>query len=254
MRWTRRRRRAPARRRGARRASSRAGARELARVLRRRTPADAAGRATSRRSSNASRLPREAFEAVIDGVAMDLERTRYETFDDLREYCLRVASAVGLHLHRDLRLPRPAAPAQYALDLGIALQLTNIIRDVRTDLARGRIYLPLEDLRALGCTEDDLRAGDGDRPRPRPARRSQCRRARELLRRGPSASCRPSIGGAWWRPRSWAASTSRSSSASSGAATTCSARRSACRVPRPLPRSRSAGGSTAGSRVWRLGR
>jgi phytoene synthase len=103
-------------------------------------------------------LPREAFDAVIDGVAMDLERSRYQTFDDLREYCLRVASAVGLLCieifgYRDQRTRR------FAQDLGIALQLTNIVRDVGTDLARGRIYLPLEDLARHGCTEDDLRAG-----------------------------------------------------------------------------------------------
>lgn len=121
-------------------------------------------------------LPRDAFEAVVDGVAMDLERTRYETFDDLREYCLRVASAVGLLCieifgHSDPRT------RQYALDLGIALQLTNIIRDVGSDLARGRIYIPLEDLRAHGCSEDDLKAGTADRVRSLLA--AQCRRARD---------------------------------------------------------------------------
>lgn len=103
-------------------------------------------------------LPRDAFERVIDGVAMDLERSRYETFDDLREYCLRVASAVGL-LCIEIFGYSDERTRQYAVDLGIALQLTNIVRDVGTDLARGRIYLPLEDLARFGCTEDDLRAG-----------------------------------------------------------------------------------------------
>jgi phytoene synthase len=103
-------------------------------------------------------LPRDAFEAVIDGVAMDLERSRYQTFDELREYCLRVASAVGLLCIEIFGYTDPRTRG-YALDLGIALQLTNIIRDVGADLSRGRVYLPAEDLARFGCTEDDLRAG-----------------------------------------------------------------------------------------------
>jgi phytoene synthase len=103
-------------------------------------------------------LPRDAFEAVVDGVAMDLERSRYQTFDELREYCLRVASAVGLICIEIFGYTDPRTRG-YALDLGIALQLTNIVRDVGADLARGRIYLPAADLARFGCTEDDLRAG-----------------------------------------------------------------------------------------------
>ncbi|RPJ71445.1 MAG: squalene synthase HpnD [Acidobacteria bacterium] len=103
-------------------------------------------------------LPRDAFEHVIDGVAMDLERSRYETFEDLREYCLRVASAVGLICLEIFGYRNPRS-RDYGVDLGIALQLTNIVRDVRSDLARGRVYLPLEDLRKFGCREDDLAAG-----------------------------------------------------------------------------------------------
>jgi 15-cis-phytoene synthase len=103
-------------------------------------------------------LPRTAFEDLIDGVAMDLDRRTYETFEALRQYCLRVASAVGLVCveifgYRDLQ------SRDYAINLGIALQLTNIIRDVGSDLQRGRLYIPLEDLKKFGCTEDDLRAG-----------------------------------------------------------------------------------------------
>jgi phytoene synthase len=104
------------------------------------------------------RLPRSGFDDLIDGVAMDLQRRRYETFEELRQYCLRVASAVGLICveifgYRDLQT------RDYAIDLGIALQLTNIIRDVAPDLERGRLYIPLEDLRRFGCKEDDLRSG-----------------------------------------------------------------------------------------------
>jgi 15-cis-phytoene synthase len=103
-------------------------------------------------------LPRSGFEDLIDGVEMDLQRSRYDTFEALRQYCLRVASAVGLICveifgYRDLQT------RDYAIDLGIALQLTNIIRDVPPDLERGRLYIPTQDLERFGCTEDDLRSG-----------------------------------------------------------------------------------------------
>jgi phytoene synthase len=101
------------------------------------------------------RLPRESFEALIEGVEMDLGPRRYETFDDLYQYCIRVASAVGL-----ICLPifgaREPGSRQYAIDLGVALQLTNILRDVPGDLARGRVYIPQADLRRHGCREQDI--------------------------------------------------------------------------------------------------
>jgi phytoene synthase len=103
-------------------------------------------------------LPRSAFEDLIDGVGMDLRQSRYETFEALRQYCLRVASAVGL-ICVEIFGYRDVHARDYAIDLGIALQLTNIIRDVSNDLDRGRVYLPTEDLRRFGCTEDDLKAG-----------------------------------------------------------------------------------------------
>lgn len=103
-------------------------------------------------------LPRSAFEDLIDGVAMDLEQRRYETFEALRQYCLRVASSVGL-ICIEICCYRDLQTRDYAIDLGIALQLTNIIRDVSSDLQRGRLYIPLEDLTRFGCTEEDLRAG-----------------------------------------------------------------------------------------------
>ncbi len=126
-------------------------------------------------------LPRQAFEDVIDGVEMDLVRNRYETFDELFEYCRRVASAVGLICIRIFGCTSAAA-ADYALNLGVALQLTNILRDLSSDLERGRLYLPLEDLRACGCSIDDLAAGALSEP----ARRViafECRRAREYYER-----------------------------------------------------------------------
>src|SRR5687768_2055573 len=130
-------------------------------------------------------LPRSAFDDLIDGVAMDLQRNRYDTFDELRQYCLRVASAVGLICveifgYRDLQT------RDYAIDLGIALQLTNIIRDVVPDLERGRMYIPTEDLRRFDCTEDDLRNGQlSDKVRRLLA--FQVERARRFYRRADAA-------------------------------------------------------------------
>ena len=100
-------------------------------------------------------LPRPAFEALIEGVEMDLQSQRYATFADLYEYCIRVASAVGLMCVEIFGCKDPAS-RQYAIDLGVALQLTNILRDVPGDLKRGRVYIPLEDFTRLGCHEGDL--------------------------------------------------------------------------------------------------
>jgi phytoene synthase len=100
-------------------------------------------------------LPRSAFDALVEGVEMDLGSRRYETFEELYEYCLRVASAVGLMCVEIFGYRDPRA-RQYATDLGVALQLTNILRDVPGDLALGRVYLPQEDLRRFGVTEADL--------------------------------------------------------------------------------------------------
>jgi phytoene synthase len=105
-------------------------------------------------------IPRRYFEEIIDGVEMDLARTRYERFEDLRLYCYRVASAVGLVCIEIFGYHNPRT-RDYAENLGVAFQLTNIIRDVSEDAARGRIYLPLEDLKRFGVPEDEiLRAVD----------------------------------------------------------------------------------------------
>jgi 15-cis-phytoene synthase len=103
-------------------------------------------------------LPQRPFEDLVDGVEMDLRLATYETFDALYEYCWRVASTVGLICLEIFGYSRPES-RDYAVNLGIALQLTNIIRDVGVDLARGRVYLPQEDLRRFSITESDLRAG-----------------------------------------------------------------------------------------------
>jgi phytoene synthase len=103
-------------------------------------------------------IPRDALLEVIAGVEMDLERSTYETFDDLYPYCYRVASAVGLCCieifgYEDLRA------REYAVNLGIALQLTNILRDVQADAQAGRIYVPQADLRRFRVSPEDLAAG-----------------------------------------------------------------------------------------------
>lgn len=104
------------------------------------------------------RLPREPFEDLIDGVEMDLRHARYPTFAALSDYCRRVASTVGLICVEIFGYRNPQT-RDYAVNLGMALQLTNIIRDVAADLQRGRVYLPQEDLQRFGVTEGDLAAG-----------------------------------------------------------------------------------------------
>jgi phytoene synthase len=106
-------------------------------------------------------LPRLPFDEIIDGMQMDLDYNRYETFADLRLYCHRVAGAVGLLSARIFGYSNEAT-LDYADRLGIALQLTNIVRDVAEDAQRNRIYLPLEDLSRFAVAEDDLiRRRDG---------------------------------------------------------------------------------------------
>jgi len=104
-------------------------------------------------------IPRKYFEEIIAGVEMDLTRKRYVNFEDLRLYCYRVASAVGLICIEVFGYTNPAART-YAEKLGIAFQLTNILRDVKEDAARGRIYLPLEDLARFSITENEILRGD----------------------------------------------------------------------------------------------
>jgi phytoene synthase len=129
--------------------------RELAACFEGREPQTRQGRALAPLVTTFG-LTRHPFEALIEGVEMDLGPRRYETFDDLYQYCIRVASAVGL-ICLDIFGCREPASRQYAIDLGVALQLTNILRDVRGDLEQGRVYIPQEDLRRHGCSEDDLR-------------------------------------------------------------------------------------------------
>ena len=106
-------------------------------------------------------IPHEYFRKMIDGIASDLEPRRIETFDELYGYCYQVASVVGLTIIHifgfDTRSALPLAEK-----CGVAFQLTNILRDIREDAERGRIYIPAEDLRRFSVSEEDLRAGRRD--------------------------------------------------------------------------------------------
>src|SRR4051794_12545776 len=105
-------------------------------------------------------IPERYFQELIDGTEMDLTRNRYETFADLHQYCYRVASVVGFVCIHVWGFDEASSKAlEYAEDCGLAFQLTNILRDVREDAERDRIYLPQEDLRRFGVSEHDLRQG-----------------------------------------------------------------------------------------------
>jgi phytoene synthase len=107
------------------------------------------------------RIPRGYADQLIAGVTRDRAQTRYATFDELTEYCYGVASTVGLmSMHIVGFESRAALP--YAVKLGIALQLTNILRDVGEDWQAGRLYLPLDELAHFGLSEGDLAAGRMD--------------------------------------------------------------------------------------------
>ncbi|TXG80099.1 MAG: presqualene diphosphate synthase HpnD [Rhodocyclaceae bacterium] len=101
------------------------------------------------------RLPREQLLEIIDGMEMDLQQSRYLDFKGLQLYCYRVAAVVGL-LAAEIFGYQDRATLKYAHDLGIAFQLTNIIRDVGEDARRGRIYLPVDELQRFGVPASDI--------------------------------------------------------------------------------------------------
>ncbi|HLA68855.1 MAG TPA: phytoene/squalene synthase family protein [Bacteroidota bacterium] len=100
-------------------------------------------------------IPVIHFQNLLKGMEMDLRKSRYETFEELEEYCYRVASTVGL-ICAEVFGYHHSATKEYAINLGKALQLTNILRDIKADAKRGRIYLPREDMRRFGYSEKDL--------------------------------------------------------------------------------------------------
>lgn len=131
-------------------------------------------------------IPLEYAFELIEGMRMDLNQMRYRTFDELRLFCYRVASVVGLMMSCVIGFENPSDRERalpHAIDLGIAMQLTNILRDIGGDLARNRVYLPQQDMERFGYNEGDLRARTRD-DRFRELMRFESQRAREYYARG----------------------------------------------------------------------
>lgn len=126
------------------------------------------------------RIPRQYFHSMIDGVESDIEFQRVETFDQLYQYCYRVASVVGLTVVHVLGFVSPEA-LPLAEKCGVAFQLTNILRDVREDYEAGRIYLPAEDLARFGVADGDL-AGPELKPAVRKLLEFEAARAHSYYR------------------------------------------------------------------------
>ncbi|MCU0307439.1 MAG: presqualene diphosphate synthase HpnD [Thermoleophilia bacterium] len=127
-------------------------------------------------------IPRRPLDALLDGVEMDLEVSRYPDFPALKGYCDRVAGAVGVVSLHVFGFRDPAAPG-LAEDLGVALQIVNIMRDVAEDAARDRIYLPQDEMAARWVAEADILAGRAT-PEFRALMHDQAVRAREYFARG----------------------------------------------------------------------
>lgn len=125
-------------------------------------------------------LERAYFEEIIDGMLMDIDQHRYQSYAELTLYCYRVASAVGL-LAAEIFGYQDRQTRKYAHELGLAFQLTNIIRDVREDAMRGRIYLPLDELAQFQVTEEQILAGQ-DSKNFRTLMQFQADRAHSLYR------------------------------------------------------------------------
>jgi phytoene synthase len=133
-------------------------------------------------------IPLGALDELIDGVLLDVRGADYETWDDLRHYCRCVAGSIGrLSLGVFGLQPGAGDPdraAAYADTLGLALQLTNILRDIREDAGNGRVYLPAEDLRKFGCPEDTALAVPGPGADFEGLVHFEVRRARDLFAEG----------------------------------------------------------------------
>ena len=138
-------------------------------------------------------LPRGPLADLVDGVAMDIGHRRFKNFAELYQYCYRVASTVGIICVQIFGC-QDAQSRDYATDLGLALQLTNILRDVKKDLALGRVYLPLDDLAKFGVTEAML-VTDTASPQVRALLQAHGARARDYYARAtraipPDTGCR----------------------------------------------------------------
>ncbi|MDK3156626.1 presqualene diphosphate synthase HpnD [Kamptonema cortianum] len=129
-------------------------------------------------------IPKDYFDELIKGVEMDLTIKRYGTFEDLRQYCYRVASVVGL-TSIEIFGYRNHSAKQYAIDLGLAFQLTNILRDIKKDALNDRIYIPQEELTRFNYPESDLMAFK-ETPAFLELARFQCQRAEEYYAKAKS--------------------------------------------------------------------
>jgi phytoene synthase len=106
-------------------------------------------------------IPIEYFGKLLEGMQMDLEKTRYKNFSELNDYCYKVAGIIGLIMLRLFRVKNKKA-YPYAVDLGIAMQLTNILRDIKEDFSRGRVYLPQEEMSFFGISDKHIAEGITD--------------------------------------------------------------------------------------------
>ena len=152
------------------------------------------------------RIPQEYFQEVLNGVQSDLVKTRYADFDELRQYCYQVASVVGLICIHIFGYTGGEIARRHAIDLGLAMQLTNICRDVSEDWEFGRVYLPQDELKRFGVTEEDLA-----KQATSPSRLRICSGSRSTARASTSPagdlSCRTSPGDPAPALRHWGTST-----------------------------------------------
>ena len=127
-------------------------------------------------------IPQIYLQEVINGVEMDLTKSRYETFDELRLYCYRVASAVGLTC-LEIFGYNDSKAKEHAIDLGLGMQLANILRDIQEDAERDRVYIPRQDLEQFGYSEADLLGGVLNQAQYQ-LMKFQVQRARNHLKKG----------------------------------------------------------------------
>jgi 15-cis-phytoene synthase len=130
-------------------------------------------------------IPREYFAELIKGMEMDLVNRRYEEFENLKEYCYRAAGVIGLIMLKIFRADEKEC-SEAAVNLGIAMQLTNMLRDIKEDYSLGRIYIPQRELKEFGVAESDI-AGSRMTPEFRKLIRFQIERARRLYALSASA-------------------------------------------------------------------
>ncbi len=108
-----------------------------------------------REAVNKFKIPQEYFYELIEGMQMDLDKNRYRNFQELYRYCYKVAGVIGLIMLKVFGSKENEAE-KYAVDLGVAMQLTNILRDIKEDWEKGRIYLPQEEMQSYGVTEENI--------------------------------------------------------------------------------------------------